>query len=392
MKVKRVSTWITFNGTQNAIFTEIETADGIIGQSETSMKRRPKTVQAYIDEIGKTIIGLDPRRIEDIVEKLYRDSFWIGGILHSSGIGAIEVALWDILGKELQAPIHRLLGGPTRNDVPVYCHCKAGNTPEEFVNNLHGCINRGYTVIKTALPVFYGGTEQGGGKTGEYSGTPGVIPRSQKETEHLPQTVIKRIASYFEAARREIGWEVELAVDCRARLSPASAIRLCSALEEYDLMFVEEPIPPEDPRLLRDVKESTTVPIAAGEKWAMIYGAKPFIEMDSVSIAQPDVAKCGGFAHARRIAGMAEAHSITVAVHNTHGPVGTAASLQFAASIPNLLILETLGPFDDWQEMANDAPTVENGRMRIPTKPGLGVTLDTTWLKNRPYQDVRGWR
>ena len=392
MKVKRVSSWIAFMGTYNAVFTEVETTDGIVGQSETSMKRRPKTVQAYVEELGKSIIGVDPRRIEDIVEKLYRDSFWVGGALHSTGISAIEIALWDIVGKELNVPIHRLFGGPTREDVPVYCHCKAGDDPKEFVKNLRECIKHGYKMIKTTLPVFYGGTEKGDRLLGDYSGTPGVIPRSQKETEHLPRVLVKRIASYFELAREEVGWEIELAVDCHTRLSPANAILLCSALEDYGLMFVEEPIPPESPTLLRDVKDKTRIPIAAGEKWATIYGAKPFIEMDSVDIVQPDVANCGGFTHAKKIAAMAEAHCISVAVHNPHGPLGTAASLQLAASIPNILAVETVGASDYWHEMADNAPIVENGRMRIPTRSGLGVTLNTSWLESRPYKDVRGWR
>ncbi len=392
MRIQRIDTWLAHMGTYNAVFTEIETSDGILGQSETSMKRRPKTVKAYIDELAGTLIGQDPRRIENIVEKLYRDSFWVGGALHSTGISAVECALWDIVGKELSVPVCRLFGGPTRDRVPVYCHCLAGESPAVFVTNIGKCLKRGYTAIKTTLPILYGAIQETDQDMAIYSGSPGRVSRTLKETEYLPRRIIREIVSYFRTAREEMGWDFEMAVDFHARLSPENAVLLCSALEPFDLLFVEEPIPPENPEILRHVKDKTRIPIAAGEKWAMAYGARPFIEMDSVSIVQVDVANCGGFAQAKRIAAMAESHYMGVAIHNPHGPLGTAASLQFAASIPNFLILETIGDRPDWTEIAEDAPLVENGTMAIPTKPGLGVSLRKDWIARNPYRPVQGWR
>jgi galactonate dehydratase len=392
MKIKSINTSIAYMGTYNAVFTEIETADGITGQSETSMKRRPQTVKAYIDELSRSLIGQDPRRIEDIAEKLYRDSFWVGGPLHSTGISAVEIALWDIVGKELAVPICRLFGGPTRDRVPVYCHCIAGESPDSFVKNIRQCLERGYKAIKTTLPVFYGASQVADQDMATYSGTSGRVPRSLKETEYLPREVIADIAAYFRAARQEIGWGFEMAVDCHGRLAPDVAVLLCSALEPFNLLFVEEPIPPESPDILRSVKERTLVPIACGEKWATIYGARPFIEMDSISIVQPDVANCGGFGQARRIAALAESHYMGVSIHNPHGPLGTAASLQFAAAIPNFLILETLGARPDWPDMAENPPMVENGTIAVPTKPGLGVSMRKDWIERNPYRPVDGWR
>src|SRR5712692_1283339 len=246
MKITAVRVYLVAIGFRNGIFTEIETDAGITGVSETTMKRRSRTIATYIDELSRYLIGKDPTRIEDHVEKLYRDSFWVGGPMHATAISAVEIALWDIVGKELGVPIYRLFGGPTRDAVLVYAHCASGGSPGQFAKNVKERQEQGYHAIKTTLPVFYGAASQVAAGTQRmaargYSGTLGTIDHSHKETEYLPADIFDQIAAYFAAARDAVGAEMGLAVDCHGRLSPANAVRLSEALAPSNLMFVEEP-------------------------------------------------------------------------------------------------------------------------------------------------------
>ncbi len=135
MRITAIRSHIVSLGFRNGIFTEIETDVGIVGYSETVLKRLSRTIATGITELGHTLIGQDPRRVEDHYEKLYRDSFWVGGPMHASIISALEIALWDILGKELGLPLYRLFGGPTRDRVLLYAHCQSGDSPAQFASN-----------------------------------------------------------------------------------------------------------------------------------------------------------------------------------------------------------------------------------------------------------------
>ena len=156
MRVIDVKTHIVNLDFRNTVIVKVETAEGITGVSETTMKRKTLSIEQSILELKRYLVGKDPTEIENHWEKMYRDSFWVGGPMHSTAISAIDCALWDILAKSCELPVHKLLGGPTRTRVPVYCHCPAGGTPEEFARNIKLCQKRGYFAAKTTLPLFYG--------------------------------------------------------------------------------------------------------------------------------------------------------------------------------------------------------------------------------------------
>lgn len=405
MKITGLRTVLAALGAKNCIFVLIETDEGITGLGETVLKRRSKMIEAGIHALGRYLIGKDPTCIEDHWEKMYRDSFWVGGPMATTPLSAVEIALWDILGQSLGVPIYKLMGGPTRDRVPVYCHCAAGSTPEEFAANAVACVQRGYRALKVTLPLFYGGqrTVKVAGQSGQsgeranfgYSGTWGEIDRSLKETELLPPDVFRRIAAFFAAAREAVGPEIHLMVDCHGRLSTANAIRLCEALADHDLLFIEEPVPPENVEALKEVTRRSPVPIAAGERWSTIYDARRFLGPQAVAIAQPDVVNCGGLMQAKKMAALAEAEYISFAPHNPNGPVATVANLHLAASIPNFLILETIGSDEDKaiQAQVIDPPLrFEDGYLLLPTGPGLGVRLNKEACKQFPYQSFEGWR
>ena len=400
MKITNVKTKLAALGPRNCIFVAIETDEGITGIGETLYKRKAKMVEAGIHELARYLIGQDPTRIEDHFEKMYRDAFLVGGGLQTAPISAVEIALWDILGKQLQAPIYKLMGGPTRDRVPVYCHCLCGPDPETFVQNSLRCVQRGYRALKVTLPLFYGAGGQGYvdgkpvGSSSGYSGTWGKLNPSHKETELLAPDTLPRIRDFFVAAREALGPQIQLMVDCHGRLSPKAAIRLCELLADLKLLFVEEPVPPENEAALGFVAERSPIPIATGERWSTIYDARRFLSKH-VSVAQPDVVWCGGLSQAKKIAAFAEAEYIGIAPHNPNGPLATMASLHLAASIPNFLILETIGSDEIRQQesqVASPLPSLEDGCLPLPKGPGLGIDLDWDACNRFPYQPFDGWR
>ena len=391
MKITNVKVHLVGLGFRNAIFTEIETDAGITGVSETVMKRRSRTIAEYIQELSRYLVGKDPTRIEDHYEKLYRDSFWVGGPMHSTAISAVEIALWDIAGKELGVPVYRLLGGPTRDSVPVYCHCPAGASPKEAGENARACLANGYRVIKTTLPLLYGA----GSSTTGYSGTRGQIDPRHKETEYLSPEVFSGIRAQFAAMREAVGSEVDISTDCHGRLSPANAVRLAENLADLRILFIEEPIPPENVDALAWVNQRSPVPIAAGERICTIYGAREIVEKEAVAIFQPDVVNCGGLSQAKKMAAMAEAHYISIAPHNPNGPVATITAAHLAASIPNFFLLETVGSAEDlalFGKATDPPPVIQNGLLRLPDGPGLGISLKVEAFAQFPYQAYEGTR
>jgi galactonate dehydratase len=399
MKVTDIKTQIVNLNFRNAVIVKVETDDGVTGLAETVMKRKTRTVEQSILELKRYLVGRDPTEIEYHWERMYRDSFWVGGPLHCTAISAIDCALWDILGKVSGLPVYKLLGGPTRKQVPIYCHCAAGNSPEVFASNVKVCQSRGYRALKTTLPLFYGEGNQGADRHAVngsgYSGTQGMIDADWKETEYLDSSIFTRIREFFIAAREAGGPELGIAVDCHGRLNPKAALRLCHSLEDLNLLFVEEPIPPENVDELCMVQRETSIPIAAGERWATIYGVRPFIEKHAVDYLQCDLVNCGGITGLKKIAALAEAHYIGMAPHNPNGPLATVMNVHYAAAISNFFLLETIG------SEAEDRLTAEllvnpmkpvAGKLSLPEGPGFGVELRQDALDARPYMPYAGRR
>ncbi len=392
LRVTDLRTTIVHLDFRNCIVIRIDTDAGISGISETVVKRRTLTIEQSIQQLRSYLVGKDPTEIEDHWEKMYRDSFWVGGPMHCTAISAVDCALWDILGKSLGVPVHKLHGGPTRRTVPVYCHCPGGATPEEFAQNVLACRERGYRAIKTTLPLFYGA---GTSRDANYSGTQGEIDRSWKETEYLDPSVFRRIREFFIAARETGGPSFGIALDCHGRLNQKGALRLCRQLEDLDLMFIEEPIPPENADVLAALQRETSIPIAAGERWATIHGVREFLEKHAVDILQCDLVNCGGITGLKKIAALAEAQYIGMAPHNPNGPIATMMNLQFAACIPNYYILETIGSETDWKlwrSLLNNNITLQDGALPVPCAPGFGIQLNEAALADYPYQPHDGWR
>jgi galactonate dehydratase len=287
------------------------------------------------------------------------------------------------------------LGGPTRREILTYAHVQCGSSPDEFVANLLELVARGYRGAKTGLPLFYGGATDPRMVATGYFGTPGSIDGSLKETEYLPSSVFGRIAEWFEAARSTIGWDFELMVDCHGRLNLANAVRLCDALEPFRLFFIEEPLPPESAAEYGRLTARSRVPIAAGERLVSQYDVRPYLEHGGLDVLQCDVVNCGGITGARKIAAMAEAYFIPYAPHNPNGPIATLASAHVLASIPNALVLETVGSEADlamFADIVDRPPSIDRGVLTLGAEPGLGATLREEAVIGRPAGDFRATR
>jgi galactonate dehydratase len=388
VEIEAFDTWAVDFGFYNAIYVRVQAAGGAEGYGEIAMRRRTRTLLALLDELGESLLGCDATRIELHAERLYRDAF-LGGTLLTIAISAFDMALWDLNARALGVPAHRLLGGAFRDAVPVYTHVAAGDGPAQYAEAVRERVDAGFTAIKTTLPIFYRRVT-----SVRHDDAPLVGPHVT-ETELLPAGAIRRSAEFMAEARSAVGPDVRLMVDVHGRLNVSNALALCEALAPYDPLFVEEPVPPERSDWLAAVASRSPVPIASGERWGNHLMAAPFIEESGVAVVQPDVGICGGITPARKIAAIAEVHAISVAFHNPFGPLQSAATWHLAATLPNLLISESmLTPSQEpvWGRYVDNAPIVQDGIWQLSESPGFGPVPDVEALAAHParYELDRG--
>jgi galactonate dehydratase len=350
MKITDVKTFLVDAGrpgswsARNWCFVKVETDEGISGIGEAS--GWPRVAQTAIQDLTPILIGEDPGRIERLWQKMLLATMGHGmtGIVGAGAMTGIEIALWDILGKKLGVPVCDLLGGRCRDRIRVYAHASTVERGQEL-------IERGYTALKA-----------------------GSLTQ--------PVEVIHDL-------RKGLGDDVDLCIDVHGPpwFSVPDAIKVGQALEEYDLLFYEDPVPPENVDALAKVAAAISLPMACGERSATIYGFRELIEREIPDVIQPDMARAGGFSQMKKIAAMAEAHHIMVAPHDgSNGPIAEAAAVHLLAAIPNCLILEHLADDVPWRyEVATELP-VKESQIDVPTKPGLGIELDEAVCLAHPAQ------
>ncbi len=336
-------------------FLKVHTDEGIVGLGEPIVEGRARTVAMAVRELESYLIGQDPRHIERHWQTMYRGTFYRGGPILLSAISGIEQALWDILGQSLGVPVYHLLGGAVRDRIRVYAHC-GGDSPEEAVRSARERVAQGYTALKTALDA----------------------PVRIIDTKAYVERQVGRI----QAMRAAIPDTVDLAVDFHGRVSPAMAIRLCKELEDCSLLFVEEPVLPENVDALVAVARSTTIPIATGERLYTRWGFREVLEKQAARVLQPDLCHAGGIGEVRKIAAMAEVYYAAIAPHNPLGPISLAAGLQVDACSPNFLCQEQVSLGEGY---LTQPFVVRDGYIDLPTAPGLGIQLDDNAVAARLY-------
>ena len=338
------------------LFLKLKTDEGIIGYGEPILEGKARTVEMAVREFFEYLKGKDPRRIEHHWQAMYRWSFYRGGPIIMSAISGIEQALWDILGKYLGQPIYQLLGGAVRDKIKLYAGV-GGETPEECVENAEKRIREGFKAIKMA----------------PFDATRIIdTPRKIKDA-------VEKVA----AVRDAVGDDIDIGIDCHGRLSPSMAILAAKALEPYHPMFLEEPCLPENVDAMVRVARSTSIPIATGERLFTRWGFREVLEKQAASILQPDLCHAGGIFECRKIAAMAEIYYAAIAPHNPLGPIALAACLQLDACTPNFLIQEhaTLG-----EGYLKRPFKIEDGYVRVPSEPGLGIELDEDAVMEKRYK------
>jgi galactonate dehydratase len=337
------------------LFLKVHTDEGIVGLGEPVVEGRAQTVETAVHEIGRYLVGKDPRHIEHHWQAIYRGQFYRGGPVLCSALSGIEQALWDILGKWLDVPVYQLLGGKTRDKIRVYGWLH-GQTYGDYIESAKVGLDSGLTAFKVGL-----------------NGAINLVDSPAVIAENVER---------FARIRETVGPEVQVGIDFHGRVSPAMAIRLAKALEPYQPMFIEEPVLPENVDELARVARATSIPIATGERLFTKWGFREVLAKGAAVILQPDLSHAGGILETKKIAAMAECNYAAIAPHCPLGPIALASCLQLDACIPNFLIQEhvTTG-----QGYLKEPFEVNNGHIEPPTGPGLGIELDETLLADKVF-------
>ena len=365
MKIVRVRPLVMGTPWRNLTFIIAETDEGLSGVGEVRMTNNTDALLGYLSEAAtRHVIGKDPFDRELIVDHMRRHDFSRAGEVAMSGIALVEMACWDIVGKALNQPVYRLMGGAVRQKIKAYANgwYTVERTPEEFAKAARRVVERGYRAAK--LDPF---------GSGFY------------ELEREEQL---RSLSLVEAVRDAVGPDFDILIEMHGRFNPATAIHMARELERFRPGWLEEPVPPENLRALKKVAETVHQPIATGERIHTRFECRELFELQACDIVQIDLSHFGGISEARKLAAWAESYYMLMAPHNVCGPVATAANLHLAACTPNFKIQEHFNDFaDDWVKDAVDHyPEVVDGYFSLPDRPGLGVTLREEFVAEHPRQ------
>lgn len=350
------------------LFVEVETDEGVSGLGECTEYIGNSHLVRGLEAIRPLVLGEDARHIEEIWQRL----FHAYSNLNSRGyvshlISAIDIALWDIRGKALGAPIYDLLGGPVRHGVPLYTHVRDQWSSDDIAGMVEGARKAreaGYEAIKTdPFPPSRRG--------------PAGPLRGTGQVERLEPEAIARAVEWMAALRQEVGPHFELLVDAHGRFDVASAIKAARALEPIDLVWFEEPVHVESDNALRQVRENTDIPLCVGERHFTRWHYWQLLNDRLVDYVMPDVAWCGGISEWRRIAALAEVQYIRVSPHDALGPVALAASFQVSMATPNLYREECLHTwFPAMRDIITPMFDIRGGSMYPNGRPGLGIELN----------------
>ena len=375
MKITKIETHVCNAKMRNWVFVKVITDQpGLYGWGEATLEWHTRGVVGAVEDLSQLLIGEDPTRVEYLWQMMYRQHFWHGnGIVRSTAIAGIDIALWDIMGKSLGVPCSKLWGGPVRDYIRTYAHLGGGRMEDfyETADDDHKrfgelaleAVEKGYTAFKTMA----------------------VPPTMPIEGSKPINYAVNNVA----AMREAVGEDIDIMVDCHARPSPAMGLKFGKALEPFNLYFYEEPCWPESLEGLSMINKALTTPVATGERFTHLAQFKDLFEARGCEICQLDITHCGGLSEARRIAALAEAHRIALAPHNPQGPISTAASLEFGFSQPSYIICETVTEDVPWRkDIVTEGFTIEpKGQIVYPnTKPGLGIEINEEEIKKHPFK------
>jgi L-alanine-DL-glutamate epimerase-like enolase superfamily enzyme len=398
VKILRLKTAVV-QGNFDWTFVRLETDEGVRGLGECFFAPGLSSILRSLEPL---LVGEDPRDVHRLFRKLQLATSGAGsvaGIVYNA-ISGIEAALWDVLGQWLGVPIYRLLGGKFRDRIRIYADCHGGQALESLDEVLRSrpaswAADEGQYKVKDYF-----------GESGEDSPSPSSpddyrrqalakraegftalkfdldVPGTQGFDPHnrvLSNRAIDRMVGLIGAVDDAVGQDTDIAVDCHWRYNASDVVRVARELEPFRLLWLEDPVPPNNTAALKEVSAKVRVPIATGENLYLFEGFEEIIAQHALSIVTPDLQKVGGLSVAQSIARFADVHAMPIAPHNISSPVGTLATAHFCAAIPNFLALEFHAsevPF--WNDLIEGLPKplIQGGFIAVPETPGLGVTLN----------------
>jgi gluconate/galactonate dehydratase len=370
---------------------KVHTDAGVTGIGESYRGGAVTDIMAYMERF---LVGENPLDVERLFRRMVQDMSGHGGTTGKvvTAASGIEMALWDAAGKLFDLPIYQLLGGKYRDAVRIYCDCHAGEAfeldhgyvehhdedvyqPESYAVEAERVADMGFTALKFDLDMEMDNHPD------PYNG-------------RVSNTALQRKVDIVEAVREAVGDEIDLAFDIHWDYSMDSAKRVACALDEYDLMWLEDPVPPENMDAQREVARATETPLATGENRFRVHEFKELLYDFGVDIVTPDPTTCGGLAESKAIANRAEENYITFSPHNVCSPVGTMGCVHLGASIPNFGVCEYHALAVDWWDdlLVRDDPLIQDGYIQVPETPGLGIELDEGVVEDHLADGETGFR
>lgn len=357
MKITRLTTLVV---PPRWLFLKIETDEGIVGWGEPVVEGRAHSVAAAVEELSDYLVGRDPRNVEDLWTVMYRGGFYRGGPIHMSAIAGIDQALWDIKGKALGVSVSELLGGRVRERIRVYSWI-GGDRPADTANAARDAVARGFSAVKM---------------------------NASEEMQFVDSHAkVDAVLANMAAVRDAVGGDIGIGVDFHGRVHKPMAKILIKELEPYRPMFIEEPVLSENYEALRELAPLSCAPIALGERLYSRWDFKRILAEGYVDIIQPDVSHAGGITETRKIASMAEAYDVALALHCPLGPIALAACLQLDGVCYNAFIQEqSLGiHYNQGNDLLDyitnrEVFEYEDGFVAIPNGPGLGIEINEEYV------------
>jgi galactonate dehydratase len=364
--VERVETFVVDGGWRNFLVVKITTDDGVVGWGDGTLGWKEFAVESLIHEFAdRHLVGHDPFRIEDLWFRLYQVEHNTGPVMFAAMAG-LETALWDIVGKICGQPVVNLVGGVLRDKVRVYANGWYADMRDhaKLRERVKHVVELGYTAMKFD-PFGAGGRE-------------------------MPKSDLRAAVKAVEAVRDAAGPDIDLLIECHGRFSVGTAIEAIKAMQQFDPLFCEEPIPAHNMDSQAWVTQAASAMgarVATGEHTYSRFGFQEMLQKQAAHVIQPDLVYSGGFMETKKIAAMAEAHYISVAPHNCDGPGRLIASIHLCANIPNFLILETFADFDvPWRKqlLKSGEPQLVGGHYLAPSSPGWGYEVDEDVALSHP--------
>jgi galactonate dehydratase len=364
MRITKIKTFLANAGLRNYLFIRLHTDTGLTGIGEATLEWQEKTVQTFIHEFleERFLIGANPCDIEDLVSRMIRDQYQ-GGATAMTAISGVEIALWDLLGKDCGKPIYQLLGGRCHESIDAYANGWYGGarTPDEYAERAEHAVGMGYRALK--FDPF------------------GVA------WKELPRPEFQASIKLVEKVRDAVGDAVEIMIEGHGRFNVETSLEIAHALEPFRPAWFEEPVSSADVDSLATIKSRTNLRIAAGERLYSIADFFRLISRRAADVVQMDVAHCGGILTSKKIAAIAAVQDLAISPHCSIGPVALAAALQLDMCTPNLRFQEAFGDFEaGWRDaLVHGWNPVRDGQFHIPDVPGLGVELNDGEIALHPY-------